>query len=394
MVETMKTANGRTSQEAFEEMGGLFVEKEALKSVLETLVNDVLDAQMARYLGAEWHERSPERTGLRNGYKPRTMKTRVGELRLRVPQTRESGFQPTLFERYQRSEKSLLIALQEMFVKGVSTREVTDVLEAMGGFTVSPGLVSRAASEIDDEVRKWRNRSLKGHTYPYLIIDARYEKVRRGGRIDSVAVLVVVGVDEEGRRDVLGYWLGDSESESSWGDAFADLKTRGLSGVELAISDAHSGIRKALTRELPGAQWQRCQVHLMRELLNKASWRDRKELEADLRSIYASEAKEQCLRVAEEVAMKWEPRLPKLSRALRAGVEDTLMILRLPSEHRRRLRTTNILERQMREFRKRTRKVSIFPNESSCERLFGAMCLELSEKWLAEEQRFLNMERR
>ena len=218
--------------------------------------------------------------------------------------------------------------------------------------------------------------------------------MRRGGKIDSLAALVVVGVSEDGHRDVLGYWPGDSESESSWGEAFADLKSRGLSGVELAISDAHSGIRKALAKEFQGVQWQRYQVHLMRELLSKASWRDRKELEGDLRSIYASEEKEQCLRVAEEVAAKWEARLPKMSRALRAGVEDTLAVLSLPSEHRRRFRTTNILERQMREFCKRTRKVSIFPNESSCERLFGAMCLELSEKWLAESQRFLNMERR
>jgi transposase-like protein len=375
-------------------MEGLFVSRDALKELVETVANQVLEAQVAQHLGVDWHERSSERQGHRNGYKPRTMKTRVGELQLRVPQVREGGFAPTLFERYQRSEKALLIALQEMFIKGVSTRDVTDVLEKMGGFSVSAGLVSRAATDIDDAVRKWRSRPLNAHAYPYLMIDARYEKVRRNSKIESVAMLIAAGVDEEGHRDILGYYLGDSESESTWGEAFADLKARGLSGVELAISDAHQGIRAGLDRHLLGVAWQRCQAHFLRELLSKASWRDRKELAQDLRSIYVSEEKEQCQAVAEEVAAKWEARLPKMSRALRAGVEDTLTVQHFPSEHRRRLHTTNMLERQMREFKSRTRKVSIFPNESSCIRLFGALCLEISEAWQGETKRFLNMERR
>jgi transposase-like protein len=345
-------------------------------------------------LGAEPYERTSGRQGHRNGVKPRTIKSRLGELEFEVPQARQGGFRPTLFERYQRTEKALLMTLQEMFVKGVSTREVNDVLEAMGGFEVSPGLVSRAAAELDEHVRRWRERSLEAHEYPYLILDARYEKVRRGGRIESTAVLVIAGIEETGRRDVLGYWLGDSESEATWGEAFADLKARGLKGVELVVSDAHKGIRKALSKHFQGAGWQRCQVHLMRELLNRAAWQDRKELAADLRAIYASEEPEQCLAAAEAVAGKWERRLPKMAKALREGVEDTLAVLAFPGEHRRRLRTTNMIERQNREFRKRTRKVSIFPNEGSAARLYGAMCLELSEKWQSEEKRYLNMERR
>jgi transposase-like protein len=394
MVRNKTNPNGQASQAAIQDGEGLFVDADVLQALVQTVVRQTLEAQVAEHLGAQPYQRSDGRQGHRNGYKPRTMKTRLGELEFQVPQVREGGFQPTLFERYQRTEKALLMTLQEMFVKGVSTREVNQVLEAMGGFEVSPGLVSRAAAELDEQIRKWRERPLTGHAYPYLIVDARYEKVRRGGRIESMAVLVVCGIDEQGRRDVLGYWLGDSESEASWGEAFRDLKARGLRGVELVVSDAHLGIRKALAKQLQWTAWQRCQVHLMRELLSKAAWQDYKALARDLRSIYVSEEKEQCLAVAEEVAQKWEKKLPKMAQALREGVEDTLAVLELPREHRRRLRTTNMVERQNREFRKRTRKVSIFPNESSCIRLFGALMVELSKQWQGEPQTYLNMDRR
>jgi transposase-like protein len=394
MVKNMKTQNTQARQDSTGQAGGLFVTPDVLKQMVQTVVQHALEAQVAEHLGAGPYERADGRTGHRNGTKPRTMNTRLGQLQFAVPQVRQGGFRPTLFERYQRTEKALLMTLQEMFVKGVSTREVNDVLEAMGGFEVSPGLVSRAAAELDEQVRRWRERPLCAHEYPYLIVDARYEKVRRGGRIQSTAVLVICGIDEQGRRDVQGCWLGDSESESTWGEAFADLKARGLRGVELVVSDAHAGIRKALAKHLQGAAWQRCQVHLMRELLNKAAWQDRAQLARDLKAVYASEENEQCLAAAQAVADKWEQKYPRVARALREGVEDTLAVLRWPREHRRRLRTTNMIERQMREFRKRTRKVSIFPNEGSCVRLFGAMCLELSEKWQGEDKRYLNMERR
>lgn len=394
MVRNMRNPNGQASQAATHEGEGFFVNADVLKELVQAAARQVLEEQVAQHLGAGPYERTGERRGHRNGTKPRTMKTRLGELEFAVPQVREGDFRPTLFERYQRTEKALLMTMQEMFVKGVSTREVTDVMEAMGGFAVSPAAVSRAAAELDEMIRKWRERPLEAHQYPYLIVDARYEKVRRGGRIQSSAVLVICGIDEEGRRDVLGYWLGDSESEATWGEAFADLKARGVRGVELVVSDAHAGLRKALSRHFQGAAWQRCQVHLMRDLLNKASWKDYKELARDLKGIYASDEKEACLVAAEAVAAKWEKRLPKMSKALREGVEDSLAVLGFAREHRRRLRTTNMIERQNREFRKRTRKVSIFPNEGSCLRLFGAMCLELSEQWQGEQKRYLNMERR
>ena len=393
MAKNKRNAIKSSSQAAIQDTEGLFVTPDMLKELVQIAVQYTLQAQVERHLGAQPYERTEGRKGHRNGAKPRTMKTRVGQLEFQVPQVRQGGFRPTLFERYQRTEKALLITLQEMFVKGVSTREVNDVIEAMGGFEVSAGLVSRAAAELDEQVRRWRERRLDEHAYPYLILDARYEKVRRSGRIESTAVLVVCGIDEEGRRDVLGYWLGDSESEASWGEAFRELKERGLQGVVMVVSDAHQSIRTAMAKHFQGVCWQRCQVHLERELLNKAARQDRAELARDLKSIYTSQEREICLETAESVAIKWEHRLPKMSRALRAGVEDTLSVLTCPHEHRRRLRTTNMVERQMREFRKRTRKVSIFPNEGSALRLFGAMMVELSEQWLGEQKRYLNMER-
>ena len=393
MAKIKRNAKSASSQAAMQESEGLFVTSDALKEMVQTAVQHVLESQVENYLGAQPYQRTEQRKGHRNGSKPRTMKTRLGQIDFTVPQVREGGFRPTLFERYQRTEKALLMTLQEMFVKGVSTREVNDVLEAMGGFDVSPGLVSRAAAELDDQVRKWRERPLDAHEYPYLIMDARYEKVRRGGRIESTAVLIICGINDNGQREFLGYWIGDSESETTWGEAFAELKERGLKGVELVVSDAHQGIRKALAKHFQGTGWQRCQVHLMRELLSKASWQDRNELARDLRSIYARGEREVCLSTAETVAQKWESRLPKMSKALRAGVEDTLTVWDWPPAHRWRLKTTNMIERQMREFRKRTRKISIFPNEGSAMRLFGAMILELSDKWLCDKKNYLNMQR-
>lgn len=387
-------------EKSIEEAPGqrLFVDPEALREMVATMVQAVLQEQQAQFLGAGPYERSPGRRGQRNGTKPRTMKTRVGEIAFEVPQVRGAGepFRPTLFDRFQRTEKALLVTLQEMYVKGVSTREVSAVMEEMGGFEVSPQAVSQAAAQLDEAVKRWRERGLEGASYPYLVVDARYEKVRKGGRVVSQAVLIAAGVDTDGRREILGFWPGDSESEETWGEVFGDLKKRGLAGTELLVSDAHLGIRKAAAKHLQNVGWQRCRVHFLREMLAKVSWRDRPALAADLKEIYASAECGQCLLVAEQVASKWEARCGKLAKAIRAGVEDTLTVaaLDLPSEHRRRLHSTNMLERLNRELKKRTRKVSIFPNEGSLVRLYGAMLMEIDEGWGTEERRYLNMERR
>lgn len=372
----------------------LFLEPGLIGSMIEKLVQNALEEQLSHFLGAQPYERTEKRAGWRNGYKPRTMKTAVGQLSFRVPQTRVPGFQPTVFERYQRSDKALIGAIQEMVIKGVSTREVAAVMEEMAGFEVSAATVSHAMTELDEEIRTFFSRPLKEKEYPYLIVDARYEKIRVNGKIRSQAVLIVAGINDEGRREILSLSIGDSESADSWGEVFSSLKARGVRGVEIVISDAHAGIQAALAKHFQGAGWQRCKVHLMRELLAKASWKDYKELSQDLRAIWASSEREQCLRTAEEVALKWEKKAPRMAQALRSGVEATLEVWSLPEELKRRLNSTNMLERVMQEVKKRSRKVRIFPNEASCRRLVGAILIELDEKWSTEKTRYVVLERR
>jgi len=372
---------------------GLFVESGALAAMIEIGVRRVLEEELVRHVGAARYERTAERRGQRNGTKPRTMRTTVGELHFEVPQVRQGGFRPSVFERYQRSDRALVAALQEMVVQGVSTRRVGAVLEEMAGFEVSSATVSRAMAELDEELARWRGRRLDEHPYVYLIIDARYEKARVGGRVRSQAVLVVAGITDEGRRELLGFWTGDSESEATWSEVFGDLKRRGLSGVELVVSDAHGGIRAALARRMQGVAWQRCRVHLMREMMAKVQWRDYKELAADLRAIFVSADAGRCLQVAGEVADKWEPRAPKMATALRAGAEDCLVAKSLGPMLWRRLGSTNMLERLMRELKRRTRTVGAFPNVASLERLVGALAIEIDEAWSCEPARYLALDR-
>lgn len=370
----------------------MFADSGLLTTMIETLVEQALNEQLEQFLGAKRYEHSSKRRGWRNGFKPRTMNSPAGKLHFRVPQTREPGFQPTAFDRYQRSDKALIAAMQEMVIKGVSTREVAAVLEEMAGFEVSAACVSRAMAELDEEIRGFFERSLKGCEYPYLLVDARYEKIRIGGKIRSQAVLIVAGINDQGRRELLGLHIGDSESADTWGEVFSQLKARGLHGVEIVVSDAHAGIQAALSRHLQGVGWQRCKVHLMRELLAKASYKDHKELAADLRSVWASSEVDQCLLAAEQVAAKWEKKAPRMARALREGVESTLTVWSLAEGLRRRLNSTNMLERVMQTIKKRSKKVRIFPNQASCRRLVGAILMELDEMWACEPMRYLVLE--
>lgn len=376
-------------KEVLAEGQGLFVDSDLMKRAFEAMIRDVIEEEVERHIGAKYYEHAPARAGQRNGTKPRRLKTRVGELHLDVPQVRDHYFRTGVFDRYQRSEKALISAMQEMVIQGVSTRDVKKVMEKMGGFEVSASTVSRAMADLDEEIRRFRTRKLNEHEYPWLIVDARYETLRRDGHLRSSAVLIVAGITGDYRREILGYYVGDSESEATWGDVFRDLKQRGIRGVRMVISDAHKGIRAALTRHFQGILWQRCQVHFMREMLKKACRKDYKELAADLKAIFASEEKEQCLRTAEETAQKWEKRYPSLAKGIREGAENCLTVLAMPPEQRRRLRTTNMLECVMREMHRRTRVVNIFPNESSCVRLFGALLIELNEKWQIEKRAYL-----
>jgi putative transposase len=374
----------------------LFSDPDRLREVLEVICQAAMSQEVAAHLNAQAHERSCGRTGHRNGHKPRTLRTRVGELQLSVPQVRDcerGPYHPSLFARWERSERALLVACGEMYFQGVSTRKVQEVLERMcQGIDLSAMTVSRVAAEIDEKLKSFRERRLDGQTYPYLKVDARYEKVRVEGKVISQAVLVAMGFTHEGKREILDWRLADSESESSWSTMFRELKDRGLCGVKLLVSDAHRGITAAATRHFQGASWQRCQVHFKRELSNKVSYRRRRELMAEIKSVFKAEDAGECLRRGEEVALRWEKSVPAVAKMLREGLSDCLSVMSFPSEHRAKLTSTNMVEALMKRLKKRTQVVGVFPNRASCDRLIGAQLMEVHEGWLAEGRTFMNME--
>ena len=362
-----------------------------LREIVERVVQQVLEAEMTEHIGAAPYERSAARSGHRNGYKPRTLRTRVGTLNLLVPQDREGTFSTRLFARYQRNEKALCLALMEMYVEGVSTRKVKDITEALCGTSFSKSLVSSLAGSLDSELEVWRERRLEGTAYPYLFVDARYEKVRVGHRIVSQGVLIVSAVREDGMREILGVEVADTESEATYKELFRSLKRRGLSGVKLVVSDDHEGLKSAIARHFQGASHQRCQVHYARNLLGMVGHARRKELGADLRAIFAAPERKQALTIAASIAEKWRGRgNEKVSCHLEEHIEECLSCLAFPESHRRRIRTTNGLERLNQEIKRRTRVVRIFPNERSCLRLVTALAVEQSEEWITG-RRYLDM---
>jgi putative transposase len=370
----------------------VFSRKEGLKTFLQAVAQQVMETEVTGLLQADRHERIDQRKGYRNGSKPRGLKTRVGELELSVPQVRGCDpYHPSLFSKWQRSERALLVACGEMYFQGVSTRNVRQVLESMCDGEISAMTVSRVAQELDEKLSAFGCRRLDETNWPYLMIDARYEKVRVEGRVVSQAVLVVVGFTSQGRREVLHWAVGDSESEQTWSEVFRMLKDRGLSGVELVVSDAHAGIRAALTRHFQGVAWQRCRVHFKRELGRKVSYKQFKELMSDTAAVFAPWERAECLRRSEEMACKWQGRCAAIASMLREGLEDCLAVLSVPEHHRRKLASTNLLENMMKRLKKRTRVVGVFPNRSSCDRLIGAQLLELHESWQTEEKAYFNM---
>ena len=372
---------------------GLFERDQGLKELLQWVLRAAMAEEVSRHLGAGPHQRTEARRGQRNGHKPRTLKTRVGELELSVPQVRGcEPYHPSMFGKFERSERALLVACAEMYFQGVSTRNVRAVLEQMCEGEISSASVSRVAAELDEKLATFRARRLDHTSWPYLKIDARYERVRVEGRVVSQAVLVTVGFSVSGGREILDWRVADSESEQSWGELFKDLKDRGLGGVRLIVSDAHGGIRAALRRHFQAVAWQRCQVHFKRELCAKVSYRRGKELMRDLSGVLAPQEKVECLRRGQEMAMKWEAAYPAVGRMLRDGLEECLTVLSFPQQHRMRLTSTNMLENLMRRLKKRTRVVGVFPNRSSCDRLIGALLLEVHEQWQVEDHCFFNME--
>jgi putative transposase len=374
---------------------GLFQEQAGVKALLERLLEVAMREEVAAHLGVERYERQDRRRGWRNGSKPRSLKTRVGELALQVPQVRGcEPYHPTMFARYARSERALLVACAEMYFQGVSTRRVQEVLSKLNGLELSAMTVSRVAQELDEVLERFQERRLEAQAYRYLIVDARYEHVRVEGKVVSQALLVVAGITQSGRREILSWLVGDSESQSTWGEVFESLKRRGLRGVELIVSDRHQGIVQAARRHFQGVAWQRCRVHFLRELMRKVSWRDAHALIAQVKACFRPEERLECLRLAEEVARNWERRAPKVAAMLREGFEECLAVLNLPQAHRRRLNTTNMLERLMRELKRRTRTVGVFPNRAALNRLAGALLLEMHETWQMEPCVYVSMENR
>lgn len=380
---------GRQAKPRLQEGVALAGAEDPLRRMLAELVQDALEKEFDRFIGAQPWQRSSERRGLRNGRKPRRLKTRVGTLELMVPKDREGRFQPTLFERYQRSEKALVLALVQMYIQGVSTRKVTRIVEELAGFSVSASQVSTLVKRLDGELESGRNRSLSEMAYPYLVVDAHYEKVRRDERIRSIAVLWVMGVREDGYREHLGVWLGNTESEATWGKVFKELLARGLRGVRYVASDEHAGLREALTKSLPGAAHQRCQVHYLRNLLAQCSSVEKfAEIKPRLQDIWDSPSREIADEKLKVLLADLHESQPRVANWMEETIEETLCCFELSTPiERQRLRSTNGLEHEHSETRRRTRVVRIYPNEESLLRLASALAIERNEQWA--ERRYL-----
>jgi transposase-like protein len=353
---------------------------DGMAQAMQLLLNECLKIERQQALGVGPYERGEQRHGQANGFKPKTMKTRIGPLQLAVPQVRGAKFYPQALERGTRSEKALLAALAEMYVQGVSTAKVTKITEELCGCEISSSDVSRATALLDEEFEKWRNRPLG--QIKYLILDARYEKVRQAGSVVDCAVLVAIGVDVEGRRSILGVSVSLSEAETHWRAFFKSLLARGLHGVELISSDAHAGLQEARRACFAGVPWQRCQFHLMHNALAHVPRQDMKsQVMDDLHGVFESADEHAAGEQLRRVVAKYQKPAPKLAAWMEENVPESLAVFRLPASHRKRLRTTNMLERLNREIKRRTRVATLFPNEASLLRLITGVLMEISEEW-------------
>ena len=366
---------------------------DGLAEALRLLLNHAMEAERSKVLGAGRYERSATRTGHANGFKPKTLQTRLGEMTVAVPQVRgEIGFYPSALERGRRSERALTLAIAQMYVQGVSTRKVTAILEQLAGtLEISSTQVSRAAAQLDTHLDAWRNRRLDSIAYPYLVIDARYEKVRRDGVVLDAAVLVAIGIDENGRRAILGVSTALSEAEVHWREFLTTLQDRGLHGVLFIVSDDHQGLRAALRARFAGVPWQRCQFHLQQNAIAyvpKVALRA--QVAAELREVLHAPTRAQADAQLKTLVTKYRQSAPELADWLETNVPESLTVLSLPPEHRSRLRTSNAAERLNQEIKRRTRVARVFPNTESLLRLVSAVLSEISDDWESSKT-YLNM---
>ncbi len=366
----------------------LMEQKDFLTPVVQEAVQAILEVEMSECLQAGRHERSDQRLGYRSGYYRRRLLTRVGTLVLRVPQDRSGQFSTQVFEHYQRSEKALVAALAQMYVQGVSTRKVAAITEELCGHEFSASSISAITARLDEQLEQFSRRQLEAE-FPYVIVDARYERVREGGTIVSRAILVALGIDWEGRRQVLAVEYANRESQGSWREFLERLQARGLHGVRFVVSDDHPGLKAAIREVLPGVWWQRCYVHFLRNALDYLPRKADDDCLQELRWMYERRNVEEARRDLKQWLEKWSGKYPKLCAWVEANIEETWTYYRLPVTHHKHLKSTNLLERFNQEIKRRTLVVRIFPNEASCLRLVRAVAAEQHEEWM-EGSRYLN----
>jgi transposase-like protein len=353
---------------------------DVIPELIRVVVNAAMEAERQQYLKAAPYQHTPERQGHANGYKDKTVKTRLGEITFDIPQVREAGFYPQALEKGLRSERALTLTFAEMYVQGVSTRNVKAIVEQLCGTSVSSSVVSRAAGQLDGSLESWRQRPLG--EIRYLFLDARYEKVRQDGQIRDLAVLTAMGIDPQGKRQLLGVSVSLGEHEVHWRTFLQSLAQRGLCAVRLITSDDHAGLRAARQAVFGGIPWQRCQFHLQQNASAYVPHKEMlKEVAADIRTVFNAPDRPAADQYLQQIVQKYAKTASRLSAWLETNLPEGLTVFSFPSEHRRKLRTNNGLERLNREIGRRTRVVSIFPNDAACLRLISALLMEQDEEW-------------
>ena len=368
---------------ALKDVQGILLDQpDFMKDVISSVLQKILNTQFAQHIGAYKYERCEERQGYRNGTYERQLKTRVGNLTLSVCRDRAGTFQPQLFARYQRNEKALIATIVEMYFKGVSTRKIEPIMEALCGLEISRSQVSELTKEMEQEMQMWRNRPLT-NKYSYLFVDAIFLKVRENGAVVSRAALIGIGITEEGYREVISCDSADSESEQSWGEFFKRLKERGLDGIKLVISDQHAGLKKAIGLQFQGTPWQRCQVHFMRNFMASFSRTEQAEWVKKLKDVFNAPEMEQAQNRAKDLIEQLRSKKKsKQADWIEQNIEECLTVYLYPETHRRKLRTTNIAERLNGEIRRRATIIRVFPTRDSLMRIVASECIDASEKWI------------
>jgi putative transposase len=383
------TSQENLNQPTTQKQGFYIDDPDFFHQVIRNTVQELLEAEITEFLGADPHERSLTRQGYRSGHRPRSLNTRVGKLQFDLPCERSGKFPTRLFNHYQRSEQAFLLALQEMYLQGVSTRRVEKITEQLCSMPISASTVSRIAAKLDAELDSWRKRPLI-EDYPLLIIDARYENVRSKERVTKQAVLIVTGISIKGKREIIGVYIANTENETSWSLVFRDLIQRGLHGVRMVVSDDHKGIKAAIARYFQGVQWQRCQRHFMTNARDLVAKKERKALTRDLHSIFDAPSLSHARVRLKEVLDQWRSGHEELADWIEENIEETMGYFHFPPAFRVQIRTTNMLERFNQELRRRSEVIRVFPNPESCLRLMTALAMDETLEWACQRS-YLDM---